>query len=222
MTHLRRLRVAPVLLAAMAAGCAARHGARTAGKGNVEISATVGGPVFHNMGAPIPLPLAHAGAHYGLTDDLDVGGGIHAVAALYGTVGVDVGARYQLWKRSDGAAVAASAVVNAFAGTRDGLQARFFPELGVHGQLPFAGRYLALGGVDTLLQFDPPEDKPPVLAAPYLGVERAVGTRSAVNFTLGWISPWQDSTSVIDYAPGTLGAIAIHIGYRRKLDGGGR
>ena len=35
--------------------------------------------------------------------------------------------------------------------------------------------------------------------------------------TVGWISPWQDSTSVIDYAPATLGAFAMHLGYRRHF-----
>ena len=70
--------IATLALVALAAGCAARHGARTAGRGNVDIAASVGGPIFHNMGAPIPLPLAHVGAHYGVTDEVDVGGGVHA------------------------------------------------------------------------------------------------------------------------------------------------
>lgn len=207
---------------ALAMGCAARHGACTAGKGNVEISASLGGPIFHNIGAPIPLPMAHLGAGYGVTDDLDVEVGFHAMAAVYGTLGANLGARYQLWKRADNAALAASVQLNFFAGTRGGLESRAYPEVGIHGQWPLGGRWLALGGIDSLAQFDPPEDKPWFFAAPYVGAERGIGVSSALGVTVGWISPWQDSTSVIDYAPATMGAVAVLIGYRRLLERGGR
>ncbi len=206
----------------LATGCAAGYGARTSGKGNLEVSASVGGPMFENLGTPMPIPMAHVGGYYGLTEDLDVAVGAHVLAAVYGTLGGDLGARYQLWRRSDDAALAASAQVNVFAGTRDGLRPRVFPEAGIHGQWPLGGRWFALGGIDALAQLDPPRGKPPIFAAPYLGAERRIGARSAIGLTLGWISPWQDSTSVIDYAPATSGAFAVELGYRRLLTGGDR
>ena len=42
---------------------------------------------------------------------------------------------------------------------------RAFPELGVHGQWPLGGSYLALSGIDTLMQLDPPAGKPAILAS---------------------------------------------------------
>jgi len=212
-----RALVAAALAALTGAGCAARQGARTVGAGNLELNASVGGPIFSNLGAPLPMPLAHLGGRYGLTDGTDLLAGFHATAAAYGVAGVDAGANVQLVRRRRGLAVAASGLVNLLVGTREG-NVRAYPEVGVHADWELAARWRGLFGVDVLAQLDPPPGKPPVLAAPYVGVEHLWGGgRHGVVVQLGWISPWADSTSTIDYAPGDRGALALQIGYRRGV-----
>lgn len=53
-------------------GCVASHMARSVGEGNLAFDASLGGPLTSNLGPPVPLPVVHLGARYGLTDWLDV------------------------------------------------------------------------------------------------------------------------------------------------------
>ena len=66
-------------------------------------------------------------------EKVDLVGGIHATAALFGVAGVDLGTNVQLVRRRQGLAVAASALVNLFVGTREAATIRVYPELGLHG-----------------------------------------------------------------------------------------
>lgn len=60
-----------ILIVALA-GCTATRSVRTIGKGNTGIEASLGGPVFTNLGAPIPAPNLFIGGRYGIRDDLDL------------------------------------------------------------------------------------------------------------------------------------------------------
>lgn len=214
--RLEMVRALFLLVLAHAAGCAARYGATTVPAGTTEVAASVGGPVFGNLGMPLVLPLLHVGARRGLGERLDVGGGVHATALAFGVAGIDAGARVQLVRRPR-LHLLAGALANGFVGLRDGAL-RVYPELGFHAATPLAGAFRLVGGAVALAQVDPPAGKPPVFAAPYVGAERALrGGLDAIGVTVGWISPWQDSTSVVDWMPGDRGALAVHVGYRRGI-----
>jgi len=63
---------AALALVLLASGCGMRHLARTVGEGNAKVRASVGGPMFSNLGAAIPLPNVQVGGRYGLTDGFDL------------------------------------------------------------------------------------------------------------------------------------------------------
>lgn len=209
MATMRSLGFVP-LLAALAA-CAPRAPARTLGRGRSEVAASLGGPLFGNLGAPLPLPMAAVGGRHGVTDAIDAIGHVQITAAAYGVAGGDLGAAYQLL-RSPHAAVAATARASAFS---DGTALRVFPELAVVGDRRWGARWALLYGVTALAQPTPPRDKPYLFVAPSVGVESSLGD-GMIGLDLMWISPWQDATSVVDWQPGR-GAIAVRLGYRRGV-----
>jgi hypothetical protein len=61
-----------ILLASCAVACTAAHSVRTIGKGNAGVEVSLGGPIFTNLGAPIPAPNLFIGGRYGVRDDLDL------------------------------------------------------------------------------------------------------------------------------------------------------
>ncbi len=207
----------------LASGCAFRHVARTVGEGNAEVRASVGGPFFSNL-APIPIPNLQVGGRYGLTDGFDLDADVSVLAAAYGIVAFDVGAVGQIYREPRGFALSVSGRGHFLIGVR-GPDFRFFPELGVHMEGVATPWLVLFGGVSGLAQFGPPEDKPPVFVAPYVGAEAQFGGTDedghphGIVLELGWVSPWEDSTSVIAWEPG-YGAFLVHLGYRVRFGDG--
>lgn len=202
----------PLLLACLAAAaCAPRAPARTLGPGHAEVATSFGGPLFANLGPTIPLPMLAVGGRYGVADKLDVSADANITSAVYGVGGGDVGATYQL-VRTPGNALAGTARIDVFS---DGSALRIFPELALVADHRFCPRWSAIYGVTTLIQPSPPRDKPYALTALSAGIESAIGN-GALALDLAWISPWQDSTSVVDWQPGH-GAIMVRVGYRRGV-----
>lgn len=207
------------LLAVVLAGCGARYGAHTVGKGNAELRASLGGPVMSNLGAPVPAPMVRGGIDFGVTETVDVEVGVHATSAAFGVASGDLGVRWQVLHSPDGSALAVTGFLDLSADIRGG-GARVFPELGIHGELPLGPMWrVHLGGL-SLVQVTPPEGKPWLFLAPYAALERGARHRNRYGLQLAWISPWQDSTSVVDYQPGSAGALLVRFGYRGGLLGG--
>lgn len=225
MSALARVVLAAVVLGAIAPGCAMHHLARTVGEGNGEIRASVGGPFFSNLGGvAIPLPNLVAGGRYGLTEGFDLDGGISVTGLFFGDLGLQVGGVGQLLRERNGLAISLAGRGHFLIGTR-GPDLRFFPELGLHLEGLPAPWLVVSGGLSAFAQFGPPGGKPPVFAYPYAGAEILFGGSDAgghpygLGLELGWISPWQDSTSVVSWEPSGYGAIVIALGFRARLGG---
>ena len=211
-----------VIAALSAVGCGARYGAHTVGRGNAELRASLGGPVMSNVGAPLPAPLVRGGIDFGVHEKVDFEAGMHVTAAAFGVAAADLGARIQLLRSPDGSALALTTFVDLAAGTRDGGGVRAYPELGLHGELPLGPLWRIHAGALSLVQLAPPEGKPPVFIAPYAAIEYGRRKHNRYGLQLAWISPWQDSTSVVNYQPGSDGALLVRFGYRGGLLGGGQ
>ncbi len=77
--------------AALLPGCGHASPIRPVPKGELQLQATMGGPVA-SWGVPFPAPHLSAGASYGLTDRLDASAHVHLSPLLAGVGGIDVGA----------------------------------------------------------------------------------------------------------------------------------
>ncbi|HLT29535.1 MAG TPA: hypothetical protein VK013_05805 [Myxococcaceae bacterium] len=217
-----------LLLAALAltatTGCASRHLARTVGAGNSEARVSIGGPLFSNLGAPIPLPNVALGGRYGVADGWDVDGNVSLLGAAVGVAYLDPGVVKQLFVQERGAALSASARANLFIGSSEGLAVRVYPEVGLHGELPLGPSAKVFGGGTAWISFTPPEGKSPVMVTPYLGASWRFGEHPRggpeLSLQLGWVSPWMDSSSVVAWEPKGHGAVTALLGLSVPFGGG--
>lgn len=88
MKPLIRLAVSGLVLAALSA-CSTTRSVRPVGEGKLAVGLSVGGPLFKNLGPPIPVPVTNVFGRYGLTErmDLDFGLQVPVIAAT----GIDAG-----------------------------------------------------------------------------------------------------------------------------------
>jgi len=173
---------------------------------------------------PLPLPNLSLGGRYGVAEGWDVDGNVSVLGAAFGVLYVDPGVVAQLYQQPQGPALSASVRANLFLGSSDGLAARVYPEVGLHGELPLGSQGALFGGALAWVSFTPPAGKPPLLATPYLGGSWRFGpVRGAAPelwLQLAWASPWQDNTSVVDWAPARMGALAGVLGLSVPFGGG--
>lgn len=81
-----------LLAAVLGSGCTATRAIRPVGQGKWAAGGSIGGPVFTNLGAPIPTPLLSAYGRYGLTDRTDLEFGLNPTVIR--ALGIDVGASH--------------------------------------------------------------------------------------------------------------------------------
>lgn len=114
-----RIPVIVVLLALGGTACSTTRALRPVGEKKFQVGGSLGGPLFTNLGAPIPAPLLNVYGRYGLTDRLTLEAGLNPTVVR--AFGIDAGASYQLLKND-----------------------RFIPRVMVDGLLIF---YVGLGGL---------------------------------------------------------------------------
>jgi hypothetical protein len=71
--------------------CAPSRHVRPLDKGEVAVSATLGGPFFTNFGAPLPTPMTTLTGAYGFSDDLTGFASFHPTSAAFGVIQLDLG-----------------------------------------------------------------------------------------------------------------------------------
>ncbi|MDP8239493.1 MAG: hypothetical protein P9X24_10420 [Candidatus Hatepunaea meridiana] len=72
-------------------GCAARTNLDPVGKGQVNVSGSIGGPIVAAFGTHVPVPYAIVGANYGLTERINLTGNLHLLSLFYNIFGADFG-----------------------------------------------------------------------------------------------------------------------------------
>jgi hypothetical protein len=77
--------------------CAPSRVVRPLNKGERQVSANLGGPLFEFAGTTIPLPLTAISYAQGVSDKVTVFGGLHTTAMLYGVFQTDIGACINLY-----------------------------------------------------------------------------------------------------------------------------
>lgn len=219
MDRVARLAAGGLVACALLAGCGFRHYARTLGEGRGELRASLGGPFLGALGGPVMIPSARFGGRYGLTDWLDVDGTFGLDPLAFSVLSVDAGLVAQLYRQPGGFALSVSGHAHLLFDLDDDLTTRAFPELGLHAEHRVERWLTLFGGVVGLAQPEPPEGKPTVFAAPYLGLEIHIDPRAPVQESfvaqVAWISPWEDlGPSWASWEPDGYGAIALVVGWR--------
>ena len=73
---------------------------RPVGLGHTEVGASVGGPLFTNLGSPLPVPLTAIVGRHGLTDKTDLDFALHVPVVR--AVGIDAGVAHLWWGQDGG------------------------------------------------------------------------------------------------------------------------
>lgn len=218
----RGARAAALTLAMLAGvtGCALRHVARTVGRGNTEVALAVGGPLQSQVGGVVaPLPEHRLSVRHGATDGLDVGGSVALAPLASGLLVLDVGIVAQIFREAGGLAISTSVRLDGVIDISAPVgPPRVYPEVGLHAEHILDRHLLVFGGLLTLAQLDPPPGRPPIYLTPYLGFEVLVGVHG-LSLAAGWISPWEDSRSIVPWEPAGYGVITVHLGWRVRVGG---
>lgn len=174
-------------------GCAASRAVAPLPKGAVAGQASLGGPLLV-FGAPLPVPITTIGAGYGVTDRFGVHGAVHPTGLiLFGVVGLDVGASYELVPpKGARPRLMGDLTLSAFAGDTSSEGAPFgvrvFPEaqlvaswdLGERRHHPYVGLDL----------FTQPLPTPAAYLSPMLGFEVQASRRLGLQVEGKWIAPY--------------------------------
>jgi hypothetical protein len=198
-------------------GCAYPYTVRTVGEGQTALHASVGGPLFSNLGAPLPVPAVVVGGQHGVTDWWDAHASLHILAAAYKTAGIDAGSTLRLLRQRGGRPeVTGTFRLSLLTNFVDG--ARVYPELEAYASWLLRRRVLLFGGFATLYDFFW-RTGPRVHWGPCLGVEVSLGRRYALGLALRWISPQAETDRLaVDYvSPGGQGSFAVQLGFKVYL-----
>ncbi|MFC1476710.1 hypothetical protein ACFL5S_01970 [Fibrobacterota bacterium] len=170
--------------------CTATRQVRTIGKGNKGMEVTLGGPLFTNLGPPLPMPNFFIGGRYGLLQDLDIAVHYNLTAPIIPGIPLDLitgiywvpiqpGIRRQENSPDKGWGVGGSFALQWITDFKSGFVALPAFELAGGWRYkwinPFVG--MALG-----LNFYRPHDNTPfVQVNPFLGTEFIIGDRAGLS-----------------------------------------
>jgi hypothetical protein len=203
--------------------------ARTLGRGNTEITGSMGGPLLGVGASVFPTPQVRVGVRHGVTDDVDAMGHVALEAFGSGIFAVDGGVVGQMTRTPRGFAMALSARLHLVVDLDDAVAPRVFPEVGLHLEHPidtWGNFFFGLGGLG---QLEAPRDRPFLFLSPYLGLEvfldpqsNAAGAaveRTGFALQLGWINPWESATTFVRYVPDGAGALTAVAVVRHRFGG---
>lgn len=206
---------------ALLAGCSTTRSVRPVGEGKWAAGGSIGGPLFTNLGPPIPAPMVSAYARRGLDarTDLDFGLYFPVIAAT----GFDVGAS-RLLVDQDGAwpAVMGGGRLLAFAnalvlsgedpnGKPYGFSPRLFEELYANASWRVGEASLAWAGISLFLQAEALIARPTI----QLGFEWRASRLFGLALELKQLSflTNQRFAAVAFVGPADYGAFAAQVGF---------
>jgi hypothetical protein len=185
---------------ATAIGCSATRSVRPVGRGNVNVAASIGGPLFRNLGPPLPVPLPVVSARVGLTDCTDVDFGV--MLPVSRTAGLDLGASTLILQGHHGdLALMAGGRLTALSPVLSPLRPTFITEGSLTASWALTPSLLPYLGADLLLELRTGRVHPTTLAgltyaSPLAGFSLAAEVRwlaiatDARRLSVRYVSPW--------------------------------
>lgn len=204
--------------------CAPSRVVRPLEKGERQVSANLGGPLFDFAGTTIPLPLTAISYAQGVTDNVTVFGGIHTTAMLYGVIQTDIGACINLY-HSDSSqfGLSVNPVVNMAYDKWEG-NFKLWPEIDINAYWEFKPKKsFTYVGVSNWFELaserahgETQENR--WLINPHLGYTY-VRNKWNYNFETKWLVPNVDTKpNVVDYKGiGGKGGVGIYFTFTRKF-----
>jgi hypothetical protein len=207
----RLLLLIPLLLLI---GCGAQMRNMPVGEGQMQASASIGGPLVNAFGNVIPVPYAMAGATYGLTDRAEIHADLHVLAAAYKFLGFTPGATYfpELPLGQWVSAVTGDVLIFS-----DLKATRAYPEILLTMSRPIGTRWIPFAGLHNTFQFS---HSPVYISSVYAGTSYRVG-RWKLYGELEWLALNRDNhfTPVDYHGISEHGALSPQFGVTLDLGG---
>lgn len=219
---LRSCLVVLALAGLASAGCSTTRSVRPVGEGRFGGGLSVGGPVFTNLGAPIPTPLVSVFGRYGVGPKTDVDVGLHL--PVIRSVGLDVGASHLVLEPAGfvpavmvGGRLYFYGNVAALTGPRTdggtfGFAPRVYEEVQATASWEPTPQVLLWAGLNVFAQVETASFRPSLLA----GLEFKPIPEFGVALELKQMSFLENQQfAVVDFiGPGNFGAFAVMLGFR--------
>lgn len=216
-TRVRCLFFPPLVVLAIA-GCSITRNVRPVGAGNAAAGLSVGGPIFTNLGPPVPVPLITVFGRYGVTNRLDVDLGLHMPTVR--AIGIDAGAAYLVLDQACGVpAVMLGARLalmgNGRAGTNPNtgklyaVEPHLFEE--IYGTASWAvDDWLLYSGLSAFMQLEHGKVRPSIIA----GGQWRVAPRVALTAEAKWMAFLTDQShlAVSWHGIAGYGGFALQLG----------
>ena len=170
--------------------CTATHSVRTVGKGNGAVEASFGGPIFTDMGGPIPAPNLFIGGRYGVQEDMDVLLHYNLTTPIVPGIGLDLIGGVQYVPIQPGVGMQRDTKVSGWSLSTKGtfhLLTDFVNGAIALPDFELAGgyRYRWLNpylGVSLALHFFRPYDEvSPVFLSPFVGMDAIINDRVSIG-----------------------------------------
>jgi hypothetical protein len=202
--------VAALAVVAASAGCGTTQAVRPIGQGGLRAELSLGGPLFGDLGVPIPMPIALVGARYGVIDRLDVHARWNVLLAAFGAFGMDAGASGLILQQHGFFPALAGGVLATL--VTDGQDTNVFPELTLSLSWDVHRGSLVYLGLTNFYELAPQFRYHPAI---FVGGRWQATRRFGATVELKWISPHEDSTfGPVGYvSPGGLGAFSVLLGF---------
>lgn len=196
--------------ALLASACSATHIVRPLPRGTTALTASFGGPYVPSSVPTVVVPYLTLGVQRGVTDDLTLGGALHATMAAFGVAGLELNAARRVaaaggWRPE----LVARGTLYAFAGRGGG---RAYPAIGAVASWAAGPRTLWYVGADALAQ----AGRPHVVATPLAGVQRQLGRRAALQLDVKWMAANADVRAGVfegESSIGGRGTLAAQVGF---------
>ena len=172
-------------LALMSFRCSVTQPVRVIEKGSTQLSASLGGPLIHTVGFPMPVPYLTAGVMHGFTDDVTLFGRTHVTMLLFGDLGLDAGAASALFRQHDYfPEVTLAGEMYLFSDLRHGRATRAYPFISLNASHDIGKSIIVFAGGDDLYQFRPAHH----FLTPFAGIEFPVSGPCTLQVEWKWMA----------------------------------
>lgn len=192
-------------------------------KGETAVSGALGGPIFTNLGVPMPVPLTSAVVGHGFSDKITGFGGLHFTSLAFGVVQTEWGAAFNLLDPdSSMAGLSGSLVANTAFDLQEG-NFRLWPQVDINLRWPVGpDRNIFYAGASNWFEprntayLDQPQKHKlvPAIQAGYIWR----GDQWDVGLEAKWMAVgFNNSETVVDYVGvGQTGALGLYLSFTRK------
>lgn len=206
-------------------GCAPVRYVRPLEKGEMAVTGSIGGPLFKNFGAPVPVPNITIATGYGIKKNLTAFGGVNLLSGAFGNIHLDLGVSKGLLEPERlRPGVTLSPQVNLVAGLNPNGGFRLWPAVDANAWWEYGERkhycYAGLSVWFVLAGSGPHGSEQPQNILPGLQIGNVwSGEKWDFSVELKWNNFGTLSTdATVDWQPvGSRGAGGIYIGITKRF-----